>query len=111
LVPTFVAFSPWTTLDGFRDLLRRIVELELVESVTPVQWAIRLLIPEGSHLFKLAGFRDRVGAFDSSMLGYPWRHEDPGVDELQATIQRWVAEAESNGLSRRGGRLQTGGVM
>ena len=48
LAPTFVAFTPWTTLDGYIALLQRILELQLVESVPPVQLSIRLLVPEGS---------------------------------------------------------------
>lgn len=101
LAPTFVSFSPWTTLQGYRDLLRRLIELELVENVAPVQLAIRLLIPEGSHLFNLPDFRRRVDPFDSRMLGYPWRNEDPRVDRIQAAIESWVSEAEADNLSRR----------
>ena len=50
LVPTFVAFHPWLTLDGYCDLLETIDALELVEHVAPIQLAIRLLVPEGSRL-------------------------------------------------------------
>ena len=32
LVPTFVAFTPWTTLDGYRDLLDVVDELDLVRA-------------------------------------------------------------------------------
>ncbi len=52
--PTFVAFTPWTTLDGYLALLERIADLGLVESVPPVQLAIRLLVPEGSYLLRPA---------------------------------------------------------
>jgi radical SAM superfamily enzyme YgiQ (UPF0313 family) len=45
--PTFVPFTPWTTLEGYCDLLGAIRELDLVESVAPIQLAIRLLIPAG----------------------------------------------------------------
>ncbi len=47
LQPTFVPFTPWTTLEGYRELLRVIAEAELVENVAPIQLAIRLLIPGG----------------------------------------------------------------
>ena len=33
LAPTFVAFTPWTTLDGYVDLLQTIADLDLVEAV------------------------------------------------------------------------------
>ena len=100
LVPTFVAFSPWTTLQAYIELLQRLVDLQLVARVQPIQLAIRLLIPEGSYLFNLPGFRERVGEFDSRMLGYPWKHEDSRVDQLQEAIQNWVASAEARNLSR-----------
>ena len=101
LAPTFVAFSPWTTLEGYIALLERLVELQLVESVPPVQLTIRLLVPEGSYLLKLPGFREKLMAFDSGLLGYPWVHADPLVDRLQRELQALVAQSEKENLSRR----------
>lgn len=100
LVPTFVAFTPWTTLDGYIALLERLLELQLVESVPPVQLTIRLLVPAGSLLLKLPGFCDRLMPFDPALLGYPWRHSDRRVDELQSALQVRVAQCERDGLSR-----------
>jgi radical SAM superfamily enzyme YgiQ (UPF0313 family) len=97
--PTFVAFTPWTTVEGYLDLLKKLVELRLVESVPPVQLTIRLLVPEGSYLLKLPGFRDLLDDFDANLLGYPWRHSDPGVDALQQAVQSLVAQ--SDGRARR----------
>lgn len=99
--PTFVAFTPWTTLDGYVALLERIADLGLVESVPPVQLAIRLLVPEGSYLLHLPGFRERLGPFDPALLGYPWRHDDARVDTLQTRVLRGIAEGEEAGWSRR----------
>ena len=90
LVPTFVAFTPWTTLESYRDLLRTVQTLDLVEHVAPVQWGLRLLVTDGSRLLELADVRQRVGAFDSRTLTYPWRHQDPQVDALQAAIMSEV---------------------
>lgn len=101
MVPTFVAFTPWTTLEGYIKLLRRLVELQLVENVPPIQLSIRLLIPEGSHLLKVSGFRDLIEDFDPVFLGYPWKHRDPRVDALQHNVQTWVEAAEGRNLSRR----------
>ena len=95
LTPTFVPFTPWTTIEGYRALLKRLVELRLVESVPAVQLSIRLLVPAGSHLFEIDGFADLVDAFDDDMLGWPWRHPDPAVDRLQARIQA-LAEAAAD---------------
>ncbi len=99
--PTFVAFTPWTTLDGYVELLRRPIELDLVKSVPPIQLCIRLLVPAGSYLLKLAGFRHLIEDFDARILGYRWRHQDARVDALQQQVQAFVASAEAEGLSRR----------
>jgi len=101
LAPTFVAFSPWTTLEGTIALLERLLELHLVESVPPVQLTIRLLVPEGSYLLALPGFREKLMAFDPKLLGYPWSHADPRVDRLQQDLQALVARCEKQGVARR----------
>ena len=95
LTPTFVPFTPWTSVEGYRALLARLVELRLVESVPAVQLSIRLLVPAGSHLFEIDGFEGIVESFDDDMLGYPWRHPDPAVDALQARVQA-LAEAAAD---------------
>jgi hypothetical protein len=100
LAPTFVPFTPWTTLAGYRELLATLLKLQLVEAVPPVQLAIRLLVPQGSYLLQLAEFAARVGAFDEAMLGYPWQADDPRVDALQAGIMAWVMDAEKAALPR-----------
>jgi hypothetical protein len=100
LAPTFVPFTPWTRLEGYRDLLATLLRLRLVEAVPPVQLAIRLLVPQGSHLLHLPDFAARVGAFDEAMLGYPWQADDPRVDALQGEVMTWVMDAESAALPR-----------
>lgn len=72
LAPTFIPFTPWTTEDGYRDLLATIADLDLVENVAPVQWAIRLLVTAGSHLLQLPEISEAVGPFDPDALAYPW---------------------------------------
>lgn len=100
LAPTFVPFTPWTSLAGYRELLATLLRLRLVESVPPVQLAIRLLVPQGSHLLRLPDFAARVGAFDDVMLGYPWHADDPRVDALQGEIMAWVMDAEKSARPR-----------
>jgi radical SAM superfamily enzyme YgiQ (UPF0313 family) len=90
LVPTFVAFTPWTTLDTYRDLLLTVQALGLVSHVSPVQWGLRLLITEGSRLLELEDVRQLVRPFDFRTLTYPWRHDDPRVDALQAAVMAEV---------------------
>ena len=100
LNPTFVTFTPWTTLDGYLDLLATIEALDLVESVAPVQYAIRLLIPEGSRLLELEKVRRLVGAFDEPALCYPWVHPDPRVDDLYHAVREVVRRAGAEGEDR-----------
>ena len=44
LQPTFIAFTPWTTRESYRDFLKTIAELDLVANVPSVQLALRLLV-------------------------------------------------------------------
>jgi radical SAM superfamily enzyme YgiQ (UPF0313 family) len=83
LVPTFVAFTPWTTLAGYMDLVNVVDDLGLTDHVAPIQWSIRLLITFNSRLLELDDIQRVIGAFDPHTLTYPWRHPDPRVDELQ----------------------------
>jgi radical SAM superfamily enzyme YgiQ (UPF0313 family) len=94
LCPTFVAFTPWTTIDGYRELLDAVASLELVTHVAPVQWGLRLLVTSGSRLVELEDVSRRLQPFDARTLTYPWRHDDPQVDALQAAIMRTVATAQ-----------------
>ncbi|MGH9788022.1 MAG: CUAEP/CCAEP-tail radical SAM (seleno)protein [Candidatus Acidiferrales bacterium] len=100
LSPTFVPFHPWTTLDGYLELLNTLAELELIESVAPIQLAIRLLIPSGSKLLELSEVAAMVGEFDPAALVYPWTHADPRVDALQRRVQETVHVAEHEKRSR-----------
>ncbi|MET0143513.1 MAG: CUAEP/CCAEP-tail radical SAM protein [Ilumatobacteraceae bacterium] len=98
---TFVAFTPWTTIDGYRAFLDRVAHLGLVGNVAPVQYAIRLLVTASSRLLELPDVVELLQPFDEAALFYPWRHPDPAVDELYEEVMAVVAHAESTGLSRR----------
>ncbi|MER8387062.1 CUAEP/CCAEP-tail radical SAM protein [Mesorhizobium sp. M1380] len=100
LGPTFVPFTPWTSIYGYLELLSVIEQMELVESVAPVQLAIRLLLPQGSHLFQLKEMARWVGDFDEASLAYPWVHPDPRVDALHSRIKRIVQNGEARGKTR-----------
>ena len=99
LAPTFVPFTPWTTLSGYGQLLQTIEELELVEQVAPIQLAIRLLITNGSPLLELPDIQRTVGNFDPASLTWPWRHPDVKIDALQQQVMRRVG---SNPRASRG---------
>lgn len=91
LSPTFVPFTPWTTLEGYADLLQTLVRLDLVDAVAPIQLGIRLLISEGSLLLDLAELRRLVGPFDPTVLVHPWHHPDPRIDALQREVVATIA--------------------
>jgi radical SAM superfamily enzyme YgiQ (UPF0313 family) len=101
LNPTFVTFTPWTSLDGYLDLLTLIDELGLVENVSPIQYAIRLLIPAGSKLLELPFVRDLVDEFDDAALCYPWSHPDPRVDRLYEDVLATVKAGQACAQTRR----------
>lgn len=95
--PTFVTFSPWTTIENYGDLLALLGELGLADSIAPIQLAIRLLIPRGSRLLELPEMADIVQPFDAQALCYPWQHRDPRVDELYEAVRQVV----DRGVGRR----------
>jgi radical SAM superfamily enzyme YgiQ (UPF0313 family) len=92
LSPTFVAFTPWTTIESYRELLDAIERLDLVAAVSPIQYAIRLLIPHGSRMLELDEVRARISHFDPVSLTHVWRHGDPRVDALQERVERLVGQ-------------------
>jgi radical SAM superfamily enzyme YgiQ (UPF0313 family) len=99
--PTFLPFTPWTTLASYRAFLRELVELGLAGQVAPVQLAIRLLIPEGSLLLELPEVRDLVEPFDASGLCYPWKNADPAVDELCRSIHAAIQRGDKRKTARQ----------
>jgi radical SAM superfamily enzyme YgiQ (UPF0313 family) len=100
LHPTFVPFSPWTTMDSYMDLLQVLQAEALIENVAPIQLGIRLLIPEGSRLLELEEVQRIVGTFDAQSLVYPWEHADPRLDRLSETVQGLAAEGDRRKESR-----------
>ena len=100
LAPTFIPFHPWTTMESYRAFLRTLAALDLSTQITPIQLAIRLLIPEGSLLLELPEIRQRVGLFDARALYYPWHNADPGVDALCGRIQETIKREEKRRTPR-----------
>jgi len=101
LQPTFVAFTPWTTLAGYGAFLERLAALDLVEHVAPVQLTLRLLVPAGSRLLEREDVRGWVEAFDPRALVHPWRHRDPRMDALQREARAEVERRAAAGEDRR----------
>jgi hypothetical protein len=100
LAPTFIPFTPWTTRKSYQRFLRTLLDLDLAGQVSPIQTAIRLLIPEGSLLLELPEIRARIGLFDPKALSYPWRNPDPSLDALCVSIQALIKREEKRRTSR-----------
>lgn len=100
LQPTFVPFTPWNSLSGYRQLLALIAEQDLVENVAPIQLGIRLLIPAGSRLLELDDVRNAIADFDSSGLIYPWTHADARMDMLSKRVQELANAGDRSKRSR-----------
>jgi radical SAM superfamily enzyme YgiQ (UPF0313 family) len=84
--PTWVPFTPWTALGDYLDLLAFVEEQELIDSVDPVQYTIRLLVPPGSYLADHPEIRPYLGRLDQASFSYVWAHPDPRMDRLQKEI-------------------------
>src|SRR5262249_15816193 len=100
LHPTFVPFTPWTTMKGYLDLLQLLKEEQLIENVAPVQLGIRLLIPEGSRLLELEEVRRMVGPFDGESLVYPGANPHARLDALSLSVQEIAAASGAAKWSR-----------
>ena len=92
--PTWLPFTPWTTLDDYGDLLAWIRARDLIAHVPAVQLSIRLLVPPGSALLDEPDTAAWLGPRDAANFTYQWRNPDPCVDELQ---RRVAAVAEAGG--------------
>lgn len=97
LRPTFLPFTPWTTLEGYLDLLDFIEQHGLIPRIDPVQLAIRLLVPRGSSLIGTPALDGVLGPFDPETFTYTWRHPDARVDALQEAVARVVEQAARSG--------------
>jgi radical SAM superfamily enzyme YgiQ (UPF0313 family) len=88
--PSWLPFTPWTTIDGLVDLLDFVIAHDLVRNVDPVQYAVRLLLPEGSLLLGRPEMTPHLGPFDADRLGWTWSHPDTEVDQLQQELSALV---------------------
>ncbi len=95
--PSFLPFSPWTTLDEVADIVDFVAALDLVPNVDPVQYTIRLLVPEGSLLEPVLTAEGRLGRYDTERLTWTWSSEDPAVDALHIRLAALVEGAQTAG--------------
>jgi radical SAM superfamily enzyme YgiQ (UPF0313 family) len=97
LRPTWVPFTPWTTLDDYRAMLAFVAAEDLVDSVDPVQYGIRLLVPPGSRLLTSPALRPHLRGLVAEAFHHEWRHPDPRMDALQAGVAALTARAAAAG--------------
>src|SRR5919206_504615 len=85
--PSLLPFTPWTTHDDVADVVRFVERHDLVGNVDPVQYSIRLLVPEGSLVLERDDWER--GPYDPEALGYKWTSE---LDPLQRRPARIAEE-------------------
>lgn len=95
--PSLLPFTPWTTLEDYRDLLTFFAEYDLAGSVDPVHFSIRLLVPPGSALLDQPDTDEWLGPLDEANFTYTWTNPDPRVDTLQRQIATLVERAVRSG--------------
>ena len=93
LRPSFVAFTPWTTLEDYLHLFDVVEAEDWIQEVDPVQYAIRLLVPPGSSLVPRPAMRPHLGALDPATFTYMWSHPDARMDGLHLAVRDVVETA------------------
>jgi radical SAM superfamily enzyme YgiQ (UPF0313 family) len=88
--PTWVPFTPWTSLKDYQEFLGWIRNRGLISSVPSVQYSIRLLIPPGSWLIDLPGSKEWLGDLDAANFSYDWKHPDYRMDKLHEEVMEIV---------------------
>src|SRR5262245_20747154 len=95
--PTWVPFTPWTTLDDYLEMFEFIETGGLIDHVDPVQYTIRLLVPPGSYLVDRPAMQQYLGPLDQASFSYRWEHPDPRMDRLQKDVASLVeADTRAN---------------
>jgi radical SAM superfamily enzyme YgiQ (UPF0313 family) len=94
---TWVAFTPWTTLADYQDVLDFVDAEELIDQTDPVQYSLRLLVPPGSRLLDIPAMRPHLSALDRETFSYRWMHPDSRMDRLQAAVTAVVTDAAERG--------------
>jgi radical SAM superfamily enzyme YgiQ (UPF0313 family) len=98
LRPTFMPFTPWAGLGDLLELFELALTEDLVDSIDPIQFTIRLLVPPGSLLATDPEAAPYLRALDAAGFAYRWEHPDPRMDELaralSARVSRGVKDEE-----------------
>ena len=95
LRPSLLPFTPWTTRRDLADLVDFVAAHDLVGNVDPVQYTIRLLLPERSLLLDHPDMAAHLGPHDADRLSWTWTAADPAMDDLQAELAELVERGGS----------------
>jgi radical SAM superfamily enzyme YgiQ (UPF0313 family) len=95
--PSWMPFTPWTTRAHVRALLEFVADHDLVANVDPVQYTIRMLLPNGSLLLEHPDLAPYLGAYDTDRASYAWRSADPAMDALQTDLAAIVEAGTDTG--------------
>jgi radical SAM superfamily enzyme YgiQ (UPF0313 family) len=98
LRPSFLPFTPWTTVEQVVRLLDFVAAHDLVGNVDPVQYTIRLLLPDGSLLLDDPEVQACLAGYDAEHLTWRWEAPDPAVDALQRALATLVEQHAGDGM-------------
>ena len=117
LRPTWLPFSPWTSIEDLLEMFAFIAGHDLIGGTDPVQMSIRLLVPANSLLADHPAFLPHRGRYDHEALGFTWAATDqrlarpsgaPGSDGRgrcgrfgRSCVREDVARGAENRRSRR----------
>ena len=93
LRPSFVAFTPWTSLEDYLELFDIVEANDLIDAIDPVQYTVRLLIPPGSALLARSGIQQFLGSLDQAGFQHQWMHPDERMDRLHEMVSTAVEQA------------------
>jgi radical SAM superfamily enzyme YgiQ (UPF0313 family) len=96
LRPSLLAFTPWTRLEDYLELVDWIVQDGLVDHLEPIQLAIRLLVPPGSALLWDDERPPWLGPRAPEEFGHLWSHPDARMDALYREVSRIVEDGASD---------------
>jgi len=99
--PSLVAFTPWTRIEDYLEVLDWVDRDDLIDRVDAVQFSIRLLVPPGSLLADSEAMRPHLRGLAPEEFAYSWEHPDPRMDRLQRTVAAIVEQAALRGADAR----------
>lgn len=97
--PSWMPFTPWTTTGDIVDMFRFVAAHEI--DTDPIQFTIRLLIPEDSVLLKRPELGGMLGDYHPDRLTYEWAALDATTDDLAAGFVQVVERSTRSNAPAR----------